>query len=674
MHKKTEKAASLTTLPRNRTSLALAVAIALGSPVLQAQSHTPSLLPAHGIEQMSNQLSGKDLVIIDGKVEDIASLLKAVPQGVEWIVLDSSRDGMVQLAEIASRHQNIRALHLLSHGEDGLLKLGNSELNQQTLINYSNELNALTASMAPGADLLLYGCEVAKTAKGKQFIKQLRAATGLDIAASNDVSRDGEWELEIVQGNINTRSLAPEGYSASLDIIAGDGSGGGASGSFIGTHGGNGGGDNDSITGTAYADVLFGDGSGGGASAWNDSASIQIFGGLGGSGNDILNGGAGDDILFGDGFDGGNAGGSYNGSAGGYGGGGGGGSYNGGVGGIGGLFAGNGGDATTVPGGDGGNGTGSTGGAGKTGAIYGYGYGGGGGGWSDGSGAGNGATADVSQYGITGVSGSDTPLTFVEDGGIGSYREAVKTKVDAGYFTGLLSGAGSDTLDGGPGSDDLFGLGGADVFQFEVTDAAAINNDTDTIHDFAVGTDRIHILNNGVLIDAAMRNALLITQTANPTAMDRTLVYTEGSDSVTIVVLGVGNDLLASDVPTNTLPTVNPSIDASVPVGGTFTVTENGFDADGYTLTYSYQWSADGVDIAGEEAATFIPTATESGALITVTVTADNGNGGISTPVTSAGVMVAAPGSGGGGAVSWLGGMMGLLLLAGRRLSNRRQQ
>ena len=640
-----EKTISLAT-PWKRAPLALAVTMALGSPALQAQTHIPSLLLDPGIEQIATPVDGKELVIIDGNVEDMATLLKALPYGAEWLVLDSGRDGVVQLAEIASRHKNIRALHLLSHGEDGLLKLGNSELNQQNLTNYRNQLNTLAASMAPGADLLLYGCEVAKTAKGEQFIRALKAATGLDVVASNDVTRDGDWELEVAAGAIDAATLTPEGYAASLDIIAGDGSGGGASGSYYGANGGAGGGDNDTLTGTANPDVMFGDGSGGGGSAYHGPG-FNGYGGAGGAGADTLHGGAGDDILFGDGFDGLSAG-EFAGGDGGFGGGGGGGSYYGYYGGVGGLFAGDGGNSYGDAGdgfgtGDaGGNGTGSLGGAGATGSYSGIAYGGGGGGWSDGSGAGNGATANTTQYGVAGVDGSVTPLTVSETGGIGSQREVVKSYVNAGYFTGLASGDGADTLNGGSGSDDLFGLGGADIFQFEITDAPAANGDIDTIHDFVSGTDTIQLLNLGAPIGIVARDNMLSAQTAAPTANDRTLVYTEGSNQLTIVVLGVGNNLTALDVPAvaNTAPTVNPSIDGSVAVGGSFTVTENGFDIDGQTLSYSYQWKADGIDILGETGSSFTPTAAQAHALITVAVTADDGAGGSAT-ATSASVTVA---------------------------------
>lgn len=533
-----------------RTPLALAVAIAVGSPVVQAQTseHYPATAP--GLQKnlvYGDIVTGNELVVIDAKVENLPSLLKAMPAAASWHVLDGSRDGVTQLTEIVARSSRVKAIHLISHGEDGVLRLGSSVLHQNNINKYAPLLQTLASSTVPGADLLIYGCDVAKTETGERFVNMLRKATGLDIAASDDTTGKDDWVLEIARGEITTPAIHPEGYGATLDILAGDGSGGGGSGGYYGANGGAGGGDNDTVTGTTKNDVIFGDGSGGGASGWTNG----YYGGAGGGGDDVLLGGAGDDILFGDGFDGFSSGVySEDGADGGFGGGGGGASYNGGTQGQGGLLAGNGGYGDVFLGYSGGDGIGSTGGAGATGYINGYGYGGGGGGWSDGSGAGNGADAPTSDYyGIDGTPGSTTQLSYTDTGVAGSVREVVKSLVDAGYFSGLPGGAGADTLNGGPGSDDLFGMGGADIFEFEATDAPAVNSDIDTIHDFVPGTDVIHLFANGMSIGAAARDALLLSQTATPGAADRTLLYTVGTDSVSIVVKGIGMDLTATDVP-----------------------------------------------------------------------------------------------------------------------------
>ena len=54
--------------------------------------------------------------------------------------------------------------------------------------------------LAAGADLLLYGCDVAADALGQQMTGTLAALTGADVAASTDLtgaaSRGGNWVLE----------------------------------------------------------------------------------------------------------------------------------------------------------------------------------------------------------------------------------------------------------------------------------------------------------------------------------------------------------------------------------------------------------------------------------------------------------------------------------------------
>ena len=58
----------------------------------------------------------------------------------------------------------------------------------------------------PGADLLLFGCNVAETEAGKDFVEQLGRITGVDVAASNDLTgsrnKGGDAELEVTTGTI----------------------------------------------------------------------------------------------------------------------------------------------------------------------------------------------------------------------------------------------------------------------------------------------------------------------------------------------------------------------------------------------------------------------------------------------------------------------------------------
>ena len=62
--------------------------------------------------------------------------------------------------------------------------------------------------MAEGADLLIYGCDFAGSAQGRDMVETLSALTGADVAASTDKTgvgdRGGDWELEYEAGEIET--------------------------------------------------------------------------------------------------------------------------------------------------------------------------------------------------------------------------------------------------------------------------------------------------------------------------------------------------------------------------------------------------------------------------------------------------------------------------------------
>lgn len=99
--------------------------------------------------------------------------------------------------------------------------------------------------------------------------------------------------------------------------------------------------------------------------------------------------------------------------------------------------------------------------------------------------------------------------------------------------------------------------------------------------------------------------------------------------SMSPVVAGiVGKQINA--IPVNT---VLPAITGTAQVGQTLTTT-NGTWTSKSAATYARQWLADGVNIAGATATTYVPVTDDVGKTITVVVTATNANG--SATATSA--------------------------------------
>jgi hypothetical protein len=65
------------------------------------------------------------------------------------------------------------------------------------------------ATLLPaGADVLLYGCDVAQGETGFAFLQALQRLTGADLAASTTPSgnpdQGGDWRLETTLGSVET--------------------------------------------------------------------------------------------------------------------------------------------------------------------------------------------------------------------------------------------------------------------------------------------------------------------------------------------------------------------------------------------------------------------------------------------------------------------------------------
>ncbi|MBF2026124.1 MAG: DUF4347 domain-containing protein [Oscillatoriales cyanobacterium C42_A2020_001] len=171
--------------------------------------------------------SSYEVVFIDSAIADTQALLAGMSANAEVVLLDASRDGIAQISDFLAQRSNISALHIVSHGSAGNLLLGNASLNVNTLHSYATSLQGWTKSFTTGADILLYGCDVAAGDLGTGFVQSLGFLTGADIAASNDLTGSsalgGDWELEVNTGaiaaNLAFRAEAIATYQGTFAII-----------------------------------------------------------------------------------------------------------------------------------------------------------------------------------------------------------------------------------------------------------------------------------------------------------------------------------------------------------------------------------------------------------------------------------------------------------------------
>jgi Tol biopolymer transport system component len=159
----------------------------------------------------------RELVIIDPGTDDVQQLVDdlqaatGADRQLEVVVLDPDRDGVAQIDEILADHENLDALHIVSHGREGGVRLGSTWLDADNLDVHASTIAGWSDALTLEADLLFYGCDLAGSDAGEAFVASLAKLTGADVAASVDVTGSalfgGDWDLEHRVGEIET-SLA----------------------------------------------------------------------------------------------------------------------------------------------------------------------------------------------------------------------------------------------------------------------------------------------------------------------------------------------------------------------------------------------------------------------------------------------------------------------------------
>jgi trimeric autotransporter adhesin len=177
------------------------------------------------------------LVVIDLGIADAQVFLDALKkqqtlatdkgERFEILTLNRNEDGIARISEALNQQPGTTSLHLIGHGDEGMMRLGASWLDASSLRSRAAELSAWGTSLSADADILLYGCDFAAAESGKQFVRDLSQLTGADVAASVDLtgnrSTGGNWLLEfsagIVEASTQPIEAAAEQWQGRLFTI-----------------------------------------------------------------------------------------------------------------------------------------------------------------------------------------------------------------------------------------------------------------------------------------------------------------------------------------------------------------------------------------------------------------------------------------------------------------------
>lgn len=164
----------------------------------------------------------KELVLIASDTPNYQSLVEDLfsnatsDRAIQVVLIDASQDGLRQITSVLSAYNDLDAVHLVTHGNEASIALGDSQIRLDTLSQQSGAIKSWANAFSDTGDLLIYGCDLAASAAGQALIDGIANLTGTDVAASDDLTGSallgGDWELEYQIGRLETATA----FSAQL--------------------------------------------------------------------------------------------------------------------------------------------------------------------------------------------------------------------------------------------------------------------------------------------------------------------------------------------------------------------------------------------------------------------------------------------------------------------------
>ena len=153
-----------------------------------------------------------ELIIVDTGVENyeqlVADLIDDSETRYEVFYIDENANGIDEVSTAIQSYGSLSAIHFLSHGSDGSVNLGNTQLNAATMDGYAGQIAAWGNALNADGDILFYGCKLAATEQGQDLLSAIGELCDCDIAASDDLtgheSLGGDWDLEFTVGAIES--------------------------------------------------------------------------------------------------------------------------------------------------------------------------------------------------------------------------------------------------------------------------------------------------------------------------------------------------------------------------------------------------------------------------------------------------------------------------------------
>ena len=156
-----------------------------------------------------------ELYIVDRSVSGFDRIVSEIPEGSEIIYIDSVSSGINQISEALNNYSEIDSLHIFTEGNYRQIMVGGDVITQDNIGNFKGEFSSWQDNLSQNADILFYGCSIAKDEVGQGVIGQIAEFTGADIAASDDYTGiSGDWDLEFNIGSIESETFQVDNYES----------------------------------------------------------------------------------------------------------------------------------------------------------------------------------------------------------------------------------------------------------------------------------------------------------------------------------------------------------------------------------------------------------------------------------------------------------------------------
>ncbi|MEY4720864.1 MAG: hypothetical protein RIQ46_589, partial [Pseudomonadota bacterium] len=182
-------------------TVALAILAALLAP---AGPDGRRAAPAPGLAAASPGAGG-EIILLDRALAEFEPGLRHPGRRV---ILVGGPDGLREAAGQLPAGSRFAAIHIVSHGTPGRISLDGATLDAAAFGQGDGAgLRALAAHLAPGGDILVYGCQSASGARGRELMQAIARRTGASVAASARLTGIGDWSLERRLGAVATMPL-----------------------------------------------------------------------------------------------------------------------------------------------------------------------------------------------------------------------------------------------------------------------------------------------------------------------------------------------------------------------------------------------------------------------------------------------------------------------------------